>query len=81
MCQLFHLLLFPSQHHSSKASILQCPAFFMVQYSHPYVTTGKYTVLTIYTFVRKVMSLLFDTLSRFVINFLLRRKCVFISRL
>ena len=54
------------QHHSSKASILQYSAFFMVQLSHPYVTTGKTIALTIWTFVSKVMSLLFNTLSRFV---------------
>ena len=52
------------QHHSSKASILQCSTFFMVQLSHPYMTTGKTIALTIQTFVGKVMSLLFNTLSR-----------------
>ena len=57
------------QHHSSKASVLQCSAFFMVQLSHPYMT-GKNIVLTIWTFVGKVMSLLFNTMSRFVIIFL-----------
>ena len=57
------------QHHSSKASILQCSAFFMVQLSHPYMTTGNMIALTIQTFVGKVMSLLFNTLSRFVIAF------------
>ena len=62
------------QHHSSKASILRCSAFFMVQLSHPYMTTGK--TLTIWTFVGKVMSLLFNTLSRFVIAFLPRSKCL-----
>ena len=62
------------QHHSSKASILWCSAFFMVQFSHPYMTTGKTTVLTRRTFVGKVMSLLFNTLSRFVIVFLPRNK-------
>ena len=55
------------QHHSSKASILQCSAFFMVQLSHLYMTTGKTTALTIWTFVSKVMSLFFNTLSWFVI--------------
>ena len=55
------------QYHSSKVSILQCSAFFTVQLSHLYVTTGKTTALTIQTFVSKVMSLLFNTLSRFVI--------------
>ena len=57
------------QHHSSKASILQCSAFFMVQLSHPYMTTGNMIALTIQTFVGKVMPLLFNTLSRFVIAF------------
>ena len=56
------------QHHSSEASILRCSAFFMVQLSHPYMTTGKTTALTRQTFVGKLMSLLFNTLSRFVIN-------------
>ena len=56
------------QHHSSKASILQCSAFFMVQLSHPYMTTGKTIALTRWTFVGKVMSLLFSMLSRLVIN-------------
>ena len=54
------------QHHSSKASILQCSAFFMVQFSHPYTTTGKTIALTRWTFVGKVMSLLFNMLSRLV---------------
>ena len=62
------------QHHSSKASILQRSAFFMTQLSHPYMTTGKTITLTIRTFVSKVMSLLFNALSRFVIAFLLRSK-------
>ena len=57
------------QHHSSKASILQCSAFFMVQLSHPYMTTGKTIALTRRTFVGKVMSLLFNMLSRLVVNF------------
>ena len=65
------------QHHNSKASILLCSAFFMVQLSHPYVTTGKTMALTIWTFVGKVMSLLFNTLSRFVIAFLPRSKHFF----
>ena len=60
------------QHHNSKASILQCSAFFVVQLSHPYVTTGKTIVLTILTFVGKVTSLLFNMLSRVVITFLTR---------
>ena len=62
------------QHHSSKASVLQRSAFFMTQLSHPYMTTGKTIALTIQTFVSKVMSLLFNALSRFVIAFLLRSK-------
>ena len=60
------------QHHSSKASILQHSAFFIVQLSHPYMTTGQTIALTIWTLVGKVMSLLFDMLSRFVITFLPR---------
>ena len=67
------------QHHSSKASILGCSAFFVVQLSHPYMTTGKTTALAIQTFIGKVMSLLFNTLSRFVIVFLLRSKHLFPS--
>ena len=67
------------QHHSSKASILQCSAFFMVQLSHPYMTTGKTIGLTRRTFVDKVMSLLFNMLSRLVIVFLPRSKCLLIS--
>ena len=67
------------QHHSSKASILQCSAFFMVQLSHSYMTTGKTIVLTRWPFVHKVMSLLFNMLSRLVITFLPRSKCLFIS--
>ena len=62
------------QHHSSKASILQRSAFFTVQLSHPYMTTGKTIVLTRRTFVGKVMSLLFNMLSRLVISFLPRSK-------
>ena len=62
------------QHHSSKASILQCSACFMVQLSHPYMNTGKTIALTIWTFVGKIMSLLFSMLSRFVIAFLPRSK-------
>ena len=63
------------QHHSSKASILQHLAFFMVQLSHPYVTTGKTIALTRRTFVSKVMSLLFNMLSRLVIAFLWTERC------
>ena len=68
------------QHHSSKASILQCSAFFIVLLSHPYMTTGKTIALTRWTFVGKVMSLLFDMLSRLVITFLPRSKHLLISR-
>ena len=67
------------QHHSSKASILQHSAFFMVQLSHPYMTTGKTIALTRRTFVGKVVSLLFNMLSRFVIAFLPRSKHLLIS--
>ena len=67
------------QHHSSKASILQHSAFFTVQLSHPYMTTGKTIALTRWTFVGKVMSLLFNMLSRLVIIFLPRSKCLLIS--
>ena len=69
------------QHHSSKASILWCSAFFTVQLSHPNMTTGKTIALTRRTFAGKVMSLLFNKLSRLVIAFLLRSKCLFISQL
>ena len=67
------------QHHSSKASILWCAAFFIVQFSHPYLTTGKTIPLTRWTFVGKVMSLLFNMLSRLVIAFLPRSKCHLIA--
>ena len=67
------------QHHNSKASILQHSAFFIVQLSHPYMTTGKTTALTRWTFVGKVMSLLFNMLSRLVITFLPRSKHLLIS--
>jgi len=69
------------QHHSSKASILRCSAFFTVQPSHPYMTTGKTTALTRQTFVGKVMSLLLNMLSRLVITFLPRSKrlCAIVS--
>ena len=67
------------QHHSSKASVLRCSVFFIVQLSHPYMTTGKSRALTIQTFVGKVMSLLFNVLSRFVIAFLPRSKRLLIS--
>ena len=67
------------QHYSSKASILWRLAFFIVQVSHPYMTTGKTTALTRRTFVGKEMSLLFNTLSRLVITFLPRNKCLLIS--
>ena len=67
------------QHHSSKASILKCSAFFIVQLSHPYITTGKTIALTRQTSVDKVMSLLFNMLSRLVITFLPRSKRLLIS--
>ena len=67
------------QHHSSKASVLWCSAFFIVQLSHSYMTTGKTIALTRLTFVDKVMSLLFNMLSRLVIIFLPRSKCLLIS--
>ena len=67
------------QHHSSKASILRLSAFFMVQLSHPYLTTGKTIALTRWTFVSKVMSLIFNMLSRLVIDFLPRSKRLLIS--
>ena len=67
------------QHHSSKASVLQCSAFFMVQLSHPYMTNGKTIALTRWTFVGKVMSQLFNMLSRLVIIFLPRSKRLLIS--
>ena len=67
------------QHHSSKASILCCLAFFMVQFSHPTMTTGKSIALIIQSFVSKVMPLLFNMLSRFVIAFLPRSECLLIS--
>ena len=67
------------QHHSLKASVLQCSAFFTVQLSHPYMTTGKTIALTRQTFVGKVMALLFNMLSRVVITFLLRSKRLLIS--
>jgi len=72
---LKHLLL----HHSSKASIRRCPAFFTVQLSHPYMTSRKTIALTRRTFVGKVMSLLFNMVSRLVITFLPRSKCLLIS--
>ena len=64
------------QHHSSKASVLRHSAFFIVQLLHPYMTTGKTIALTCQTFVGKVMSLLFNMLSRLVIAFLSRSKCL-----
>ena len=67
------------QHHSSKASIFQCSAFFMVQLSHPYMTTGKTITLTRWIFVGKVMSLLCNRLSKLVIAFLPKSKCPLIS--
>ena len=79
---LFDLLAVPGtlkillQHHSSKALILLHSAFFIVQLSHPYMTTGKTIALTRWNFVGKVMSLLFNMLSKFVIAFLSRSKCL-----
>ena len=81
----FHLLAVQGtlksllQHHSSNASILQCSTFFMVQLSHLYMTTGKTKALTVWTFVSKVVSLLFNMLSRFVISFLPRSNHLLIS--
>ena len=69
------------QHHSSKASVLRHSAFFTVQLSHPYMTTGKTIALTRWTFVGKVISLLFNMLFRLVITFLPRSKCLLISLL
>ena len=66
------------QHHSSKASILQHSAFFIVQLSHPYMITGKTKALTRWTFIGKVMPLIFSKLSRLVITFLPRSKCLLI---
>ena len=67
------------QHHSSKTSILRCSAFFTIQLSHPNMTAGKTIALTRWTFVGKVMSLLFNMLSRLVITFFPRSKCLLIS--
>ena len=67
------------QHQSSKASILQGSVFFIVQLSHPYMTTGKTIALTRWTFVGKAMSLLFNMLFMLVITFLLRNKCLLVS--
>ena len=67
------------QHHSSKASIVQSSAFFMFQLSHSYMTTGKTIALTLWTFVGKIISQLFNMLSRLVIAFLPRCKCLLIS--
>ena len=67
------------QHHSSKASFIWCSAFFIVQLSHPYMTTGKTIALTRWTFVGKVMSLLFNMLSSFVTDFLTKSKHLLIS--
>ena len=67
------------QQHSSKASILQCSAFLIVQLSHPHTTTGKTIALIRWTFVDKVMSLLFNMLSRLVITFLPKSKCLLMS--
>ena len=69
------------QHHSSKASILQNSAFFIVQLSHPYMTSGKTIALTRQTFVGKVMFLLFNIVSRLVVAFLPRSQCLLTSRM
>ena len=69
----------PLQHHSSKTSVIWSSAFFIVQLSHPYMTTRKTIALTRHTFVAKVMSLLFNILSRLIITFLSRSKCLLIS--
>ena len=69
------------QHHSSTASILLCSAFFIVQLSHPYMTTRKTIALTRWTIVGKLMSLIFNILSKLVITFLPKSKCLLISRL
>ena len=69
----------PLQHHSSKASVLRCSAFFTVQLSHPYMTTGKTIASTRWTFVGKIMSLFFNILSRLVMTFLPRSKHLLIS--
>ena len=67
------------QHHSSKVSVLWCAAFFIVQLSHPYMTSGKIIALTIRTFVGKIMSLLFNMLSRLIIAFLARKEQVYFN--
>ena len=72
---LKHLL----QHHSSKSSIIRCSVFFIVQFSHPYMTTGKTIALPRWTFLGKVMCQLFNMLSRLIIDFIPRSKCLFIS--
>ena len=69
----------PVQHHSSKASVVQCSAFFIVQLSHPYMTTEKTIALTRWTIFSKVVPVLFNRLSRLVITFLPRSKCLLIS--
>ena len=68
-----------AQHHSAKASFLRCSVFFIVQFSHPYMTIGKTIALTRWTFVGKVMTLLFNMLSRLVLTFLPRSKSLLIS--
>ena len=78
-CAVHRTLKSLLQHHSSKALVLWCPAFFIVQLSHPYMSTGKTIALTRWTFVGKVMSLLFNMLSRFVVAFLPRSKYLLIS--
>ena len=79
ICAVHRTLKSLLQHHSLKTSILQHAAFFIVQLSHPYMTTGKTIALTRWTFVGKIMSLLFNMLSRLVITFFPRSKCLLIS--
>ena len=67
------------QHHNSKASVIQCSAFFMIQLSHPYMATRKTIALTRWTFVGRVVSLFFNMLSRLIIDFLPRSKCLLLS--
>src|SRR5574339_658519 len=79
MCLMCNSLKSLLQHHSSKASILRHSAFFIVQLAHPYMTTGKTIALIRWTFVGKIMSLLFNKLFRLVLTFLPRNKCLLIS--
>ena len=79
LLKIFNRLYHSFEHHSSKASVLQCSTFFIVQHSHPYMTTGKTMSLTRRTFVGKASSLLFNMLSSLVIAFLPRSNCLLIS--